>query len=184
MNCGVGEILENPLDCKEIQPAYSEGNKSWIFTGRTDVEAETPILWPPDVKTDSLEKILTLGKIEGRRRMGWQRMRWHHQLHGYESEQALGVGDGQGSLACCSPWGSKEWDTTKRLNWTHHSAAMPRLERMILQRLEWGLPWSIRIKDSFFNLTSYPMQKSFCTRNPWLGTSGGREPTSSASCSI
>ena len=66
------KILESSLDCKEIQPIYPKCNQSWIFIGRTDTEAETPILWPPE----SFEKTLMLGKIEGRRRRGWQRMRW------------------------------------------------------------------------------------------------------------
>ena len=70
------KTLESPLDCKEIQPVHSKGNQSCIFIGRTDVEAETPILWPPDAKTDSLKKTLMLGKIEGGRRRGPQRMRW------------------------------------------------------------------------------------------------------------
>ena len=70
------KTLENPLDCKEIQPVYHKGNQSWIFIGRSDAEAETPILWPPDVKNWLLEKTLMLGKIEGGRRRGWQRMRW------------------------------------------------------------------------------------------------------------
>ena len=70
------KTLETPLDCKEIQPVHSEGDQSWVFIGRTDVETETPILWPPDVKTDSFEKTLMLGKIEGRRKRGQQRMRW------------------------------------------------------------------------------------------------------------
>ena len=64
------KTLENPLDCKEIQPVHPEGDQSWVFIGRTDVEAETPILWPPDARADSLEKTLMLGKIEGRRRRG------------------------------------------------------------------------------------------------------------------
>ena len=68
--------LENPLDSKEIQPVHPKGNQSWVFTGGTDVEAETPILWPPDAKADSFEKTLMLGKIEGGRRRGRQRMRW------------------------------------------------------------------------------------------------------------
>ena len=80
----------------------------------TDAEAEA--LWPPDQRTDSLEKPLMLGKIEGRRRRRRQRMRWHDQLGGHEFEQALGVGDGQGGLVCCSPWGCKELDTTEQLN--------------------------------------------------------------------
>ena len=71
------QSLESPLDCKEIQPVHPKGNQSWMFFGRTDVEAETPILWPPMRRADSFEnKTLMLGKIEGRKRRGWQRMRW------------------------------------------------------------------------------------------------------------
>ena len=70
------KTLESPLDCKKIQPIYPKGNQSWIFIGRTDAEAETPILWPPDAKNRLLDKTLMLGKIEGRRRRGWQRMWW------------------------------------------------------------------------------------------------------------
>ena len=70
------KTLESPLDSKEIQPVHPKGNQSWVFIGRTDVEAETPIFWPPVRRADSFEKILMLGKIEGRRRRGWQRMRW------------------------------------------------------------------------------------------------------------
>ena len=70
------KILESPLDCKEIQPVHPKGNQSWIFIGRTDVKAETPILWPPDAKNGLIERTLMLGKIEGRRKRGQQRMRW------------------------------------------------------------------------------------------------------------
>ena len=76
LNCGVGEDSESPLDCKEIQPVHPKADQSQVFIGRTDVEAETPILWPPDVRTDSLENTLMLGKIEGGRRRGQQRMTW------------------------------------------------------------------------------------------------------------
>ena len=69
-------VLEKTLESKEIQPVHPKGNQPWIFIGRTDAEAETPILWPPVVRTDSYEKTLMLGKIEGWRRRGWQRMRW------------------------------------------------------------------------------------------------------------
>ena len=102
--------LQSPLDCKEIKPVHPKGNRSWVFIGRTDVEAETPLFWPPDVKADSFEKPLMLVKIEGRRRRGQQRMRWLEGITDSmdEFEQAPGVGDGQGSLACCSPWGCKE----------------------------------------------------------------------------
>ena len=70
------KTLESPLDCKEIKPVHPKGNQSWIFIGRTDAEAEAPILWPFDAKRPSLEKTLMLGKIEGRRRREWQRIRW------------------------------------------------------------------------------------------------------------
>ena len=70
------KTLENSLDCKEIKPVNPKGNQPWIFIGKTDAEAKAPVLWPPDGRVDSLEKTLMLGKIEGRRRRGWQRMRW------------------------------------------------------------------------------------------------------------
>ena len=70
------KTLESPLDFKEIQPVHSKGDQSWLFIGRMYAKAETPILWPPDARADSLEKTLMLGKIEGRRRRGRQRMRW------------------------------------------------------------------------------------------------------------
>ena len=115
-NCGVGEkTLESPLDSKEIKPVNPKGNQLCIFTGRTDAEAKVPILWPNDAK-DWLEKILMLGKTEGRGSR-WQRMRWlDHWLNGHEFEQIPGNSEGQRSLACCSPWGHKELDPTKRLN--------------------------------------------------------------------
>ena len=70
------KTLESPLDCKEIQPVHPKGNQSWIFIGRADAEAEAPIFWPPDAKNWLMGKDLMLGKIEGGRRKGWQRMRW------------------------------------------------------------------------------------------------------------
>ena len=70
------KTLKSPLDCKEIKPVNPKGNQPWIFIGRTDAEVEAPILWPPDVKTDSLEKTLMLGKMEGKKRSVQQRMRW------------------------------------------------------------------------------------------------------------
>ena len=81
------KTLESPLDCKEIQPVHPKGDQSWVFIGRTDVEAETPILWSPDA--DSIEKTLMLGKIEGRRRRGRQRMRW---LDGTTDSMDMGLG--------------------------------------------------------------------------------------------
>ena len=114
------KTLESSLDSKEIQPVHPIGNQSWIFIGRSDVEAETPILWPPDAKNWFLGKDPDGGKDWGQEEKGTteeEMAGWHHRLDGYESEQALGAGDGQGSLAYCSPWGRKESDTTEWLNW-------------------------------------------------------------------
>ena len=115
------KTLENPLDCKEIQPVHPKGNQSWIFIGRTDAEAETPILQPPDTKNWLIWKYPDPGKDWGQEKKGTtedEMVGWHHQLNGHKFEQALGVGDGQGSLACYSPWGHKESDMTEWLNWT------------------------------------------------------------------
>ena len=116
------KTLESPLDCK-IKPVDPKGNQYWIFIGRTDVEAETPILWPPDMKNWLIGKDPDAGKDWRREEKGSTEdeiVGWHHRLNGHEFEQALRVGDGQGSLACCSPWGHKESDTTEWLNWTEH----------------------------------------------------------------
>ena len=102
--------LESPLDCKEIQTVHPKGDQSWIFVGRTDVEAETTILWPPDAKSWLTWKDPDAGKNWRQEEKGTREdemVGWHHQLNGHEFEQASGVGDGQGSLACCSPWGRK-----------------------------------------------------------------------------
>ena len=111
------KTLESTWECKEIQPVNPKGNQSWLFTGRTD--AETPILWPPDGKTWLTGKDRNGGKDWRQEEKGMtedEMVGWHYQLNGHEFEQALGVGDGQGDLACCSPWGHKEWDMTERLN--------------------------------------------------------------------
>ena len=114
------KTLESPLDCKEIKPVHPEGNQSWIFIGRTDAEAETTILWSPDVKNWLIGKDPDAGK-DWRQEKGMtedEMVGWHHWLDGHGFDQALGVDNGQGSLACCSPWSHKELDTTERLNWT------------------------------------------------------------------
>ena len=113
--------LESPLDCKEIQPVHPKGDWSWVSIGRTDAEAETPVLWPPHAKSWLIGKDPDAGRDWGQEEKGMtedEMVGWHHQLYGHEFEQALGVGDGQGSLACCSPWGCKDLDTTEQLNWT------------------------------------------------------------------
>ena len=115
------KTLESPLDCKEIQPVHSEGDQPWDFFGGNDAEAESPVLLPPHAKSwligkdsdpgrdwEQEEKVTREDEMTG----------WHHWLDGRESEWTLGVGDGQGGLACCNSWGHKESDTNERLNWS------------------------------------------------------------------
>ena len=128
------KTLESPLDCKAVQPVHPKGDQSWVFIGRTDAEAETPILWPPkswliwkdhDAGTDweQEEKGTTEDEMVG----------WHHQLDGHGFGWTPGVGDEQGSLACCSPWGYKVLDKTEWLN-CHH--------------LHWLTQWRIFRKET------------------------------------
>ena len=115
------KTLESPLDSKEIQPIHPIGNQSWVFIGRNDAEAETPIVWSPYVKSWLIGKDPDAGKDWRQEEKGMtedEMVGWHHWFNGHEFEWTLGVGDGQGGLMCCSPWGCKESDTTERLNWT------------------------------------------------------------------
>ena len=114
------KTLESPLDYKEIKPVHLKGNQSWIFIGRTDAEAETPVLGPPDAKYWLIWKDPDAEKDWGQEEKGMtenEMVGWPHQLNGREFEWTLGVDSGQGGLLCCSPWGRKEWDMTEQLNW-------------------------------------------------------------------
>ena len=118
------KTLESPLDCKEIQPDHPKGDQSWIFIGRTDAEAEAPILWPPDAKNWLIWKDPDAGKDWRQEEKGTtedEMAGWHHWLNGHEFEQTPGVGHGHRGLACCSPWVCKELDMTDWLNWTNRS---------------------------------------------------------------
>ena len=111
--------LESLLDCKEIKLVNLKGKQSWIFIGRTDAEAETPILWPPNPKSWLTGKDLDAEKDWGKEEKGMTEdeiVGWHHWLTRHEFEQTRGDGEGQGSLACSSPQGHKESDTTEQLN--------------------------------------------------------------------
>ena len=113
------KTLESPLDCKEIQAVHPKGDQIWIFLGRTDAEAETLILWPPDAKSWPIGKDPDAGKDWGQEEKGMtedEMVEWHQWLIGHEFGWTPGVGDGQEGLACCSPWGCKESDTTELLN--------------------------------------------------------------------
>ena len=118
------KTLESPMDCKEIKPVNPERNQSWIFIGRTDDETAVPILWPPNAKNRLIARDPDAGKDWRQEEKGMtedEMVGWYHRLDGHEFEQAPGVGDGQGSLVCCRPWGHKGWtqlcDWTE-LNWT------------------------------------------------------------------
>ena len=121
LNLLLEKTLESPLDCKEIQPVHSKGDQSWVFFGRNDAKAETPVLWPPYARSWLIGKDSDAGRDWGQEEKGTtedEMAGWHHQLNGHESVWTPGVGDGQGGLACCNLWGCKESDTTERLKWT------------------------------------------------------------------
>ena len=137
-NCGVGQD-------SEIQPVYPKADHSWVFIGRTDVEAETPILWPPDAKSWLIWKDPDAGKDSAQKEKGTtedEMAGWHHWLDGCESEWTLGVGDGQGGLVCCDSWGHKELDTTERLNWTELECKSRKSRDTWSHRQIW--PWSTK----------------------------------------
>ena len=150
------KTLESPLDCEEIQPVHPKGVQSWMFIGRTDVEAEAAILWPPAMKTWLIEKTLKLGKIEVRRRRGWQRMRW---LYGITDSMDMGLGglrelvmDREAWCAVVHGVASVIHDWATELNWT-----LINILRNIL-----GLPWWLRGKESTCQCRRYRF-------NPWIG---------------
>ena len=120
-NFETGEILENPLDSKEIKPVNPKRNQPWIFIGRTGAEVEVPVLWPFDMKSQLFGEDPDAGKDwrqEEKETTEDELVGWHHRRDGHVIGWTPGVGDGQGGLACCSPWCGKESDTTEWLNWT------------------------------------------------------------------
>ena len=139
--------LENSLDFKEIKPVNPKGNQSWIFIRRTDAEAEAPILWSPDVKSWLIRKDPDAGKDWGQEEKGTtedKMVGWHLQFSGHEFEQTVGYSEGQGSLACCSPWGRKELDMTEQLN-SNHTPTTIKLKKNPILTSSSG--------DSYFMLT-------------------------------
>ena len=129
------KTLESPLDCKEIERIHSEGDQSWVFVGRTDAEAETPILWPLHTKSWLIGKDPDAGRDWGQEEKGTtedEMAGWHHWLDGCEFGWTPGVGDGQGGLACCDSWGRKESDTTEGLNWLNWTENWCSEQRFVL----------------------------------------------------
>ena len=114
------KTVESPLDCKQIQPVHPKGDQSWVFIGRTDIEAETPILWPPDAKSWLIWKDPDAGKDARQEERGMTEDKMvgrHHWLNEHGFGWTPGVGDGQRVLSCCDSWGYKELDMTGWLNW-------------------------------------------------------------------
>ena len=140
------KTLESPLDCKEIQPVHSKGDQPWVFFWRNDAKAETPILWPPHMKSWLIGKDSDAGRDWGQEEKGTtdnEMAGWHHWLDGCEFEWTLGHGDGQGGLACWDSLGSKESDMTEWINWT---------ELNWWDQIPWSLFFSIKIPQDVFNL--------------------------------
>ena len=141
------KTLESPLDCKEIKLVQPKGNQSWIFIGRTDAEAETPVLWPPDAKNWLIGKDPDAGKDWRQEEKGTtedEMVGWHYRLDGHEFEQAPRVGDGQGTLVCCSLWGHKESDMTEQLNLMNNNM----VSFMVILDQEWTNPRTVWWEES------------------------------------
>ena len=133
------KTLESPLDCKEVQPVHPKGEQSWVFIGRNDADAETPVLWPPQAKSWLIGKDSDAGRDWGQKEKGITEdamAGWHHWLDGRESEWTPGVGDGQGGLVCCNSWGRRESNMTEQMNWTE-------------------LNWSIQAEAMMINWSNY-----------------------------
>ena len=163
------KTLESPLDCKEIQSVHPKGDQSWIFIGRTDDEAETPILWPPDAKSWLIGKDPDAGKDWGQEKGTTEdeMVGQHHRLNGHGFGWTPGVGDGQWGLACCDSWGCKESDTTKWLNWTELFLQKYLNTQYLLcnrhcpgsepDKIQHLTSWSLNLYYSKYNRTSFSM---------------------------
>ena len=162
------KTLESPLACKEIKPVNPKENQPWIFVGKTDAEAEVPIIWPPDVKSQLIGKFSDAGKDWGQEEKGTtedEMVGWHHQLNGYEFEQAPGDSRGERNPTCYSPWGHKEPDTTQWLN-NMHSGRMAEIGVTLLQMKKHpGLPASHRKLGERHENDSAPQLRR---TQPWI----------------
>ena len=168
------KTLESPLDCKEIQPVHPKGDQPWVFIGRTDAKAETPILWPPHEKSWLIGKDSDTGRDWGQEKKGPtedEMAGWHHLLDGHEFVWTPEVGDGQGGLACCNSWGRKESDMTEQLNWTETLiVTWSTLHRKVLTRnsgyQECFLACPRQVQRELYRWLLMPLEK-------WIQTCGG-----------
>ena len=152
------KTLESPLDCKEMQQVQPKGNQSWVFFGRTDAEAETPVLWPPDVKSWLIWKDPDTGTDWRQEEKGMTEEKmvgWHHWLNGHGFGLTPGVGWGQGGLACCSSWDHKELDMTEWLNWTELISKLQHLSDTPLEVWVWSYSYfNFYILIGYYNIQS------------------------------
>jgi len=147
------KTLESAMDYKEIQQVHPKGDQSWVFIGRTDVEVETPILWPPDAKSWLIWIDPDAGKDWRREEKGMtedEMVGWHHRHIGHGFGWTPGVGNGQGGLVCCDSWGCKESDMTERLNWltevTFTNEMKKKTEMRSLRTVTWESPHSLKLE--------------------------------------
>ena len=155
------KALEGPLDCNEIKPVNPKGNQPWISIGRLDTEA--PILWPPDVKSWLIGKDPDAGKDWGQEEKGMtedEMVGWHHWFRGHEFEKTVGDSEVQGSLTCCSPWGSKESHTTEQLNYSNNKNPESPKACFSFAWLFWGISMVSHKKNSCITKVSI-----FCRNN-------------------
>ena len=147
-NCGVGIDSWESLGLHG-DPTSPSKDQSWVFIGRNDAKAETPVLWPPHVKSWLIGKDSDAGRDWGQEEKGItedEMAGWHHRLNGHESGWTPGFGDGQGGLACCNSWGPKESGTTEQLNWTDTYNVMP---------IYWRLNWAYYNTYTFIYVSSW-----------------------------
>ena len=163
LNCGVGEDSWESLGLQGDQSVHvhPKGNQSWIFIGRTDVEAETPMLWPPDAKSWLTGKEPDAGNdwAQEKGTTEDEMVGWHHRLNGHEFEQTLVSSEGQGSLESCSPWGHKGSETERLSDWTTTRGAES-LVQAVKMLLEVGcgcslLLWEWKAGNSSWYISSF-----------------------------
>ena len=173
-------MMAKLFDLKTNILLLSNINKSWIFIGRTDAEADAPILWPPDARHWLIGKDPDSGKDWRQEEKGTtedEMVGWHHRLNGHEFEKTPGIGDGQGGLACCSPWGQKDLDMTERLNWTEICLLRAKLlSHVRLCATLWTVahqaPWSMGfLQARILEWVAIPFSRGSSWPRDWTGVS-------------